>query len=82
VPPTAIIRAVTETYDFPFGDLAGIVEVRKSDDKLSIDQRGEADRIDNLAHALADHFGRKVVLVWPDDQEFVIEPRPELRLED
>ena len=32
-------------------------------------------------HALADHFGRKVVLVWPDDKEVVVEPRPELRLD-
>ena len=34
----------------------------------------EAARIDALAHALADCFGRKVVLVWPDDKEVVVEP--------
>ena len=32
-------------------------------------------------HALADHFGRKVVLVWPDDKEVVVEPGPELGLD-
>jgi beta-xylosidase len=53
--------------------------VPKSEADLSTDQRDEADRIDDLAHALADHFGRKVVLVWPDDKEVVVEPRPELR---
>ena len=57
----------------------GIVEVPKSEAEVSADLRDEADRINNLAHALADHFGRKVVLVWPDDKEVVVEPRPELR---
>lgn len=57
----------------------GIVEVPKS--KMPADLRTEADRLDNLMHALADHFGRKVVLVWPDDKEVVVEPRPELRLD-
>jgi hypothetical protein len=41
--------------------------------------RDEADRINALARALADQFGRKVVVVWPDDEEAVIEPRPGLR---
>ena len=59
----------------------GIVEVPKSKAEVSADQRDEADRIDDLAHALADHFGRKVVLVWPDDKEVVVEPRPELKRE-
>ena len=55
------------------------MEVPKSKTQVSADLRTEADRLDNLAHALADHFGRKVVLVWPDDKEVVVEPRPELR---
>ena len=55
------------------------MEVPKSKTQVSADQRDEADRIDALAHALADQFGRKVVVVWPDDKEVVIEPRPELR---
>ena len=59
----------------------GIVEVPKSEAEVSADLRDEADRINNLAHALADLFGRKVVLVWPDDKEVVVEPRPELRLD-
>jgi hypothetical protein len=57
----------------------GIVEVPKSEAEVSADLRGEADRIDKLAHALADLFGRKVVVVWPDDKEVVVEPSPELR---
>ena len=59
----------------------GIVEVPKSEAQVSADLRDEADRIDDLAHALADHFGRKVVVVWPDDEEVVVEPRPQLRLD-
>jgi hypothetical protein len=55
----------------------GIVEVPKSKTQVPADLRIEADRIDDLAHALADHFGRKVVLVWPDDKEVVVEPRPD-----
>ena len=51
----------------------------KSEAEVSADLRDEADRINNLAHALADLFGRKVVVVWPDDKEVVVEPRPELR---
>ena len=57
------------------------MEVPKSETQVSTDLRDEADRIDDLAHALADHFGRKVVLVWPDDKEVVVEPRPELKRE-
>ena len=66
----------------------GIVEVpkseaeaEKSEAEVSAGLRDEADRIDDLARALADHFGRKVVLVWPDDTEVGIEPCPELRLD-
>ena len=57
----------------------GIVEVPKSKTRVLADLRTEADRIDKLAHALADHFGRKVVLAWPDDKEVVVEPRCEQR---
>ena len=53
----------------------------KSEAQVSADLRDETNAIDDLAHALADHFGRKVVLVWPDDKEVVVEPRPELRLD-
>ena len=55
------------------------MEVPKSKTQVPADLRTEADRLDDLVQALADHFGRKVVLVWPD--EVVVEPRPELRLE-
>jgi len=63
----------------------GIVEVPKSEAEkseadVSAGLRDEADRIDDLARALADHFGRKAVLVGPDDTEVEIEPCPELRL--
>jgi hypothetical protein len=59
----------------------GIVEVPKSKTQTSADLRTEADRIDDLAHALADRFGRKIVLVWPDDKEVVVEPRSKQRLD-
>jgi hypothetical protein len=59
----------------------GIVEVPKSKPEVSADLRDEAERIDALARALADQFGRKVVVVWPDDKEVVVEPRPERRLD-
>ena len=59
----------------------GIVEVPKHKTEVSADLRDEADRIDDLAHALADHFGRTVVVVWTDDKELVVEPRAELRLD-
>ena len=54
----------------------------KSEADVSADLRDEAGRIDDLARLLADHFGRKVVLVWPDDTEVEIVPCPELRLDD
>ena len=54
----------------------------KSKTKVPADLRSEAERLDDLMHALADHFGRKVVLVWPDDKEVVVEPRHERRLND
>ena len=60
------------------GDVGGGVEMPKSEADVSADLRDEAGRIDDLARLLADHFGRKVVLVWPDDEEVVVEPRPEL----
>ena len=49
--------------------------------EVSSDLRDDAERIDDLAHALADQFGRKVVVVWPDDAEVVVEPRAERRLD-
>jgi hypothetical protein len=80
---TVIIKAPTETYDFRFGDVVRIVKVKvpKSEAEVSTDQRDEAERLDDLAHALADLFGRKVVVVWPDDKEAMVEPRPALRLD-
>jgi hypothetical protein len=48
------------------------MEVPKSETQVSTDLRDEADRIDDLAHALADHFGRTVVVVWTDDKEVVV----------
>ena len=73
--------ALTETYDFWLGAKLGIVEVPKSEAEVSADQREEADRINALARALADLFGRKAVVVWPDDTEVVVEPRAERRLD-
>ena len=58
------------------------MEVPKTKTQVPADLRTEADRLDYLVQALADHFGRKVVLVWPDDKEVVVEPRPELRPDD
>jgi hypothetical protein len=62
--------AGTETYaDFRMGDWdLGIVELPKSEIQMSADLRDEADRIDDFAHALADHFGRTVVVVWTNPQ--------------
>ena len=59
----------------------GPVEVPKSETQMSPDLRGAADRIDDLAHALADYFRRKVVVVGTDDKELVVEPRVERRLD-
>jgi len=53
----------------------------KSGTLVSVDLRNEADRIDDLAHALADYFRRKVVVVGTNDQEVVVEPRAERRLD-
>ena len=53
----------------------------KSETQVSPDLPGAADRIDDLAHALADYFRRKVVVVGTDDQEVVVEPRAEQRLD-
>jgi len=58
--------ARTETYQFWLGGELGIVEVPKSEAEVSADLRDEADRINALARALADLFGRKAVVVWPD----------------
>jgi len=58
--------ARTETYQFRLGGELGIVEVPKSEAEVSADLRDEADRINALARALADLFGRKAVVVWPD----------------
>ena len=54
----------------------------KSETQVSADDlRNEADRIGDLAHTLADYYGRKVVVVWTDDKEVVVEPRAERRLD-
>ena len=73
--------ARTETYQFRLGGELRIVEVPKSEAEVSADLRDEADRINALARALADLFGRKAVVVWPDDTEVVVEPRAERRLD-
>jgi hypothetical protein len=59
-----------------------IMEVPKSETQVSADLRDEADRIDDLAHALADYFRRKVVVIETDDKELIVEPRAERRLDD
>jgi hypothetical protein len=48
---------------------------------VSADLRDEADAVDDLAHALADYFGRKVVVAGTDDKEVVVEPRAARRLD-
>ena len=58
-----------------------MASAKKSEAQVSADLRDEADTIDDLAHALADHFGRKVVVMWPDDQEAVVGPRAQRRLD-
>ena len=51
----------------------------KTETQASADLRNQADRIDDLARALAAYFGRKVVMVT-DDKEVVVKPRTERRL--
>jgi hypothetical protein len=63
------------------GDIVGDRGSAKHKTEVSSDLRDDAERIDDLAHALADQFGRKVVVVWPDDTEVVVEPRAERRLD-
>ena len=58
----------------------GIVEVPKSETQVSADLWDEADTLD-LAHALANYYGRKVAVVGTDDNEVVVEPRAERRLD-
>ena len=55
------------------------MEVPKSEIQVSADLPDEADRIYDLARALADYYCRKVVVVGTDDQEVVVEPRAERR---
>ena len=52
-----------------------MASAKKSEAQVSHDLRDEADRIDDLAHALTDYFRRKAVVVGTDDQEVVVEPR-------
>ena len=53
----------------------------KSEAQVSADRPDETDAIDDLAHTLADYFRRKVVVVKTNDQEVVVEPRAERRLD-
>ena len=53
----------------------------KSEAQVSADLPDETDAIDDLAHALADYFRCKVVVVGTNDQEVVVEPRAERRLD-
>ena len=54
----------------------------KSEAQVSADLPDKTDAIDDLAHALADYFRRKVVVVGTDDQEeVVVEPRAKQRLD-
>ena len=59
----------------------GIVEVPKSETQVSADLRDEADTIDILRMRWRITIGRKVVVVWTDDKEVVVEPRAERRLD-
>ena len=74
--------ALTETYVVSVcrGRQLGSWKVPKSKTQAPADLRTETDKSDDLVHALADLFGRKAVLVWPDDTEVVVEPRPKPRL--
>jgi hypothetical protein len=49
------------------------VEVPKSETQVSADLWDEADTLD-LAHALANYYGRKVVVVGTDDHEVLLSP--------
>jgi hypothetical protein len=53
----------------------------KSEAQVSADLPDETHAIDDLANALADYFRRKVVVVGTNDQEVVVEPRAERRLD-
>ena len=53
----------------------------KSEAQVSADLPDETHAIDDLANALADYFRRKVVVVRTNDQEVVVEPRAERRLD-
>jgi hypothetical protein len=44
----------------------------KSEAQVSADLPDETDAIDDLAHALADYFRHKAVVVGTDDQEEVV----------
>ena len=57
------------------------MEVPKSETQVPADLRDEADKIIDLANALADYFRRTVVMVETDDEEVVVEPRAERRLD-
>ena len=76
----AVVPATAQTCCTTVALGWGIVEVPKSETQVSADLWDEADTID-LAHALADYYGRKFVVVWADDQEVVVEPRAERRLD-
>ena len=76
--PVAAVPATDLLYHCRTG--LGDREVPKSETQVSADLWDEADTID-LAHALADYYGRKVVAVWAGDQEVVVEPRAERRLD-
>ena len=52
-----------------------VVEVPKLRTRVSADLREDADKLDALAHALADYLGRTVVVVATDDKETVVTPR-------
>ena len=63
-------------------DFVAMASATKSEAQVSADLPDETDAIDDLAHALADYFRRKVVVVGTDDQEeVVVEPRAKQRLD-
>jgi|SRR6478609_6209863 hypothetical protein len=75
-----IIVASSEAHPIRIEVGVGVV-VPKSKTQVSTDLRDKADRVDALAHALADYFGRKVVVVRTNDKEEVVEPRAKRRLD-